>query len=617
MNFFERLSVSAGWITLAFSLLALFAINHDQAGAEPEAIEFMRPEELERGMEGRGRSVFTGTKIEQFKVEIISVLRDVEPGRDIILARVEAPQLRDGGVASGMSGSPVYINGRLIGAIAYTWGFTRESVCGITPIHEMLHDVIDNVEDDRDVPMSFAYALDDSIPVPNWGRAVSELLSGRGAIYPRNLSVSSDNAGLRRLETPVMVSGASARLIERMKPIMSQYGLAPVQSGTAGRLSVKPPELRPGSAVGIRLIGGDLNLTAIGTVTHRDGEEVYAFGHPFLDAGRLDAPMTGAYVHDIMPSLQLTFKLADGMDTIGAFRYDRGSVVHGRYGAAADTMPFDIVINRRDIGATGRYSYDIMRHEMFSPILVGMAAGISAERTEPQMQDTMADITMTMNIRGLDKPLIIRDMVYDQDIAWQLFAWGMTMGIVTGNPFTELEVDSVRLEIDLARGRNTAEIHSMRVDSHFVKLGEKVGVTALLRPYRSRELVEKRVELEIPADIQPGTELQVTVCDAWAAENLKRMNSPGEFIIESFDQMLSVIDQLERSDNLVVFMSLPRTGVSRMGRSMPDLPGSIMRVMRVSIESGAFPVQDALVQRVPTDWVISGRQSMPILVIEE
>jgi len=286
----------------AVAFLAAAALS----GSAP-AVDLMPTSELRAGMRGKGRTVFQGTRIEQFDVEILGVLRDAYgPRRDVILARADVPALKGGPIAGGMSGSPVYVKGKLIGAIAITWAFAKGGYCGITPIHEMLADA-------ASPRAARPPARQAAAPVPPSRLArLMGLAEGSPAERP-----AADGATLRRILTPVMVSHGSPRLLEALDPFLRAQGFMLMRSGAPGPLPSGPVRLRPGSSVGVRLIGGDLNYTAIGTVTCLRGRRVLAFGHPFLDEGDVSAPMTAAYVHAVVPSYYYPMKMAVGTASVG------------------------------------------------------------------------------------------------------------------------------------------------------------------------------------------------------------------------------------------------------------------------------------------------------------
>ena len=571
-------------------------------------VDLMPTAELRPGMRGKGRSVFQGRRIEQFDVEIVGVMRDAfGPKHDMIIARADAPALKQGPIAGGMSGSPVYVKGKLIGAIAITWAFAKGGYCGITPIHEMIEDA----KSPRPARPALEVATG-SVPRSR----LADLIGGKdiGETVPGEV----DALSLQRILTPVMVSDGSPRLLNRLNPLLKGQGLVLVQSGGAGRAPAGTPRLRPGSAVGVRLIGGDLNYTAIGTVTHIEGDRVLAFGHPLLDEGDMSAPMTAAYVHGVVPSYYYPMKMAVGTDAIGAVDRDRRTVLAGTLNKASATIPCDVTLVNKGTGATHRFHYELLRHRRYTPYLAGLGLATAYDRVAPAAGEFMAELAMTVRMEKRVEPLVLRDRFFGgAAIVWQLFGMAFELAALKENRFEKVRIESLAFDLTVEPGHETALIHSLRIDSRRVKPGAKLVIVVRLRPYRGPELVEKRATLTIPTDVPPGTPLEVVACDARQAEGLKRNSRPGVYVPETLDQLFALVRQLERSDHLIVYAALPRLGVSHMGRALPDLPESLARVMAWSNQTGVGPVRDALIERVPTPWVLQGAARMGILVVEE
>ncbi|MFP4687594.1 MAG: peptidase S55 SpoIVB, partial [bacterium] len=258
---------------------------------------------IEAGMEGYGRTVFSGTRIDTFAVKVLGVLENVMPGQDLILIRAESDTLHHTNIMSGMSGSPIYIGGRLIGALAYGWSFGKDPIAGVTPIEN--------------------------------------ILKSRQIEY-------SEPEGARRIVTPLIASGFSSAGLESLSENLRARGMpVEIMTGGSDKKEKTSAELEAGSAVGVQLVRGDLNLAAIGTVTHVDNEgRVYAFGHPFLNAGQIDFPMTAASVETTFASLQSSFKIASPLQPLGAITEDRQASIVGELGRQPEMIPVNVELSR-------------------------------------------------------------------------------------------------------------------------------------------------------------------------------------------------------------------------------------------------------------------------------
>ena len=346
----------------------------------PAATEFMPVDQVKPGMVGVGLTVFQGSKIEEFKVHILGVIRNViGPRRDLILARLEGGPLATTGVIAGMSGSPVYIDGRLVGAVSYSLGqFSREPIAGITPIQEM----VDATAMDAkravgqrawlDVPIThegIAQALRTAF---SWARPFADRATDTELLGGAELGPLASQVGtmLRPIATPLSLGGFSPEMAGELGTMFSGTGLTPlVGSGATGAAAADDhATLQPGDAVGVELINGDLSLGATGTVTHVDGQRVYAFGHPFYNLGPTQFPMTRAYVHTLIPSLASSAKLASSGETVGTIQQDRATAIAGLLGKGPDLIPVKIALEN-DRGLKKSFSFGIVNDQLFAPLL--------------------------------------------------------------------------------------------------------------------------------------------------------------------------------------------------------------------------------------------------------
>ncbi|HLG42888.1 MAG TPA: hypothetical protein VI643_05945, partial [Planctomycetota bacterium] len=300
------------------------------------------------GIECSGLSVFEGVKIETFQAVVIDVIKNfVGPKRDVILARLKPthPVVAKAGVIAGMSGSPCYIDGRVIGALAYGWTWARaEALIGITPIHDMIED------GSRQSPEVAG------IPAPAAGQ------------------------GLEAIRTPLMVSGVSGRAMERLQKELDRYSISVMPAGKGSGVHPKPGPLQPGSAIGATLCVGDMDFTGIGTVTYVDKDLVLAFGHPFFGEGHFEMPITTAVVHAVFAGLSRSFKIASPVDIVGGLEQDRSACIAGRLGRKTRMVPASITLHDRFDNLTKTVKVEILDHPRWLPMILDMTA-FSAEDT--------------------------------------------------------------------------------------------------------------------------------------------------------------------------------------------------------------------------------------------
>ena len=339
-------------------------------------------DEVKAGMTGTGHTVFQGTELQEFKVHILGVLRNVQgPRRSLILAKLEGGPLADTGVIAGMSGSPVYVDGRLIGAVSYSIGqFAKEPIAGITPIAEMIEAT---AETSRRAPAAQA-RVDLPVTAETFAAAIRQTSArigsfAEGAVDIGSVGVPSSTGGpmagtLRPIATPLIMSGVTAATRDLVSTIFSGTGLAPVLAGSSGGADTPKPSgpLRPGDAVGVSLLGGDAEMGATGTVTHVDGSRVYAFGHPFFNFGPTAFPMTRAYIYTSLPSLMSSFKIASLGDVIGTVQQDRATAIAGTLGAGPRVIPINLTLES-DRGPRRTFHYSVVDDQLFTPLLTYVA----------------------------------------------------------------------------------------------------------------------------------------------------------------------------------------------------------------------------------------------------
>ena len=343
----------------------------------PAATVTMPVDEVVPGMRGTGITVFQGTERSEFTVDIIGVLENaMGPRRNLILARLDGGPLAESGVIQGMSGSPVYVDGRLLGAVSYSMGsFSKDTIAGITPIDEMLRD-------DSASPSRVARAAP-RLRLPLASDTLTALLPNRltrpdpFAARPgdvRAVGLPADTAGalgvqLRPIATPLVMTGFAPEVIDRIAPVFRGAGLVAVAGGVASAQTMPDGPLQPGDAVGVSLIRGDLAMAGTGTVTLVDGGRVHAFGHPFYNLGAARFPMTRAYVHTVLPSQAISSKIAAVGDILGTIDQDRSTGISGSLGPGPRLVPMHVLLNAPDRDRVDTFDFEVVADELFTPLL--------------------------------------------------------------------------------------------------------------------------------------------------------------------------------------------------------------------------------------------------------
>jgi len=345
-------------------ILSLVSVSGAPVARSDEILPFS---EVKVGMKGEGRSVFEGTRVSRFDAVVIGLMENIAPKRNLILVRLSGEPVDRTGVLEGMSGSPIYVDGRVIGAVAYSWEFSKEAIAGVTPIEEMLEvQKRGSGEPGRSrtvpalpgaSPLSALFRPNDLV------RHFDNYLSEGGASAERV-------ASLTPIRLPLSFVGFPARLIDRLSPDLARAGLIPVQAGIAGKGQGVTTPLVPGSAVAAKLVKGDVEISAVGTVTFRDGDRILAFGHPLLNLGPTSLPMSSAVVHTLLPSLSASFKIASAtQDEAGSILQDRNVGIAGLTGVPARLIPVRVEISG-NTDRPQRFGFDVMEDSFLTPYLI-------------------------------------------------------------------------------------------------------------------------------------------------------------------------------------------------------------------------------------------------------
>ena len=514
----------------------------------------MTVDQLKPGMKGTGRSVFSGTEINEFGVEVIDVMHEVWPRGDMILCRLSGQGLEESGVVAGMSGSPVYIDGKLVGAVAYAWSFAKQPLAGVTPAAQMLR-----IWDEQDRSAG-----------PGGSR------SGR----------SSDNgglAGLSALPLPVAMSGFTPALARVVEPALKEFGLSPVgAAGTASSATWDTSKLVPGAAVGVALIDGDVRLSAIGTLTCRDGNRILAFGHPMLQAGNVRMPMVGGVIHSVLPSVETSFKLFSATGPVGTINQDRLAGIGGEIGPVPEMLPILTVVSSPSVSDT--YRFRIIEMEDLAPVLAASGLADVVYQTEGNLEEVTLASRMTVRFNSsqspspIPPPLVVEHRFSGTDPASDLFRTAKNeLDILFGNRFLPAPIAAVEFDLSFKPGRALAYLLSARPDRDRVRPGDTVRVTLGLRDFRG-DNSEQTIAVAIPEPTPEG-KLDIIIAPRDSLLALEAMRAPGRLEPGSFTDLLDLFSETGRENELVIAGYSARPGLTLAGKELPAPPPSLRSVL--------------------------------------
>ena len=563
-------------------------------------------DEIKPGMVGIGRTVFEGDRLEEFKVNIIGVLRNsIGPRRNLILAKLEGGPLANTGVIAGMSGSPVYIDGRLVGAVSYSLGqFSKEPIAGITPIDEMTADATlpgprrQVARVDLQMPLTQESLRASLRQAFAWIRPFAD--------SPSDVQVFGDqsvNAGigtlLRPIATPLSFGGFDPSVIDPVVSAFRDQGFVTIMAGSE-QLALaqsqsngsRGPALRPGDPIGVGLMNGDFEVGATGTVTEVDGTRVYAFGHPFYQLGPTQFPMTRAHVFTVLPSLAASQKIASTGEVVGIVSQDRATTIAGTLGPGPSMIPVTLTLSS-ERGTRKSFHIGIVRDQLFTPLLAYVA--ILNTLTSYERQNGVATYALkgAATLKKYGKVDFEDLFTGDQPSVGAAASVVAPINLLMRNAFDEVDIESLNLEIDASEQPRSATLERVWVDGPRVKAGGPATLKVLLRTYRGDEIT-KDITIQIPPNARGS--VQVMVADGVRLSQFEsRELQVQPMQATGLPQMIRVLNSARKNNRLYVRLVTRDDGAVVKGEPLAALPGSVLAVMEADRNGGSFrPLQSAL-----------------------
>ena len=570
-------------------------------------------DQIHEGMKGTALTVFQGVTPESMDVEVLGVMRNVNgPKGDIILVRLHGTKPEYTGVVAGMSGSPVYFDGKLAGALAFRIGeFSKEPIAGVTPIEEMLEiNALDHSSARGSAPASMRASSLDNI-FPNQGGTTQTASPGEGAALPPQ----SYSNYLKPIETPLVFNGFSDETLQRYASQFEAAGIVPVM-GIGSRSDRKQPEpIEAGSAVSAVLVRGDMDIAATCTVTYVDPQRLLACGHPLLQFGEVDLPMTKATVLATLPSPLNAFKIVNTTETVGAFVQDRQNGIMGVPGRESKMIPVTVAMHSGT--ATKEFHYEILNNARLSPLAMMATVFNALHGTNQYGEDITYRMKGVLSVKGYPD-VTLRNMFAPQDngqpaAALAAASIGERFGRIYSNPFDAPDVQGVRLDFDLVRERRSARLEAARTDMTEARPGDQIMVETVIRPYRGERLV-RQIPIRIPTSTSKGT-LRILVSDG---DTLDRMHRGTPMMNRGLGLAPTIALLNKERANDRVYVSLIQSDPEAMvaDKVMPTLPLSVMNVMenmrgtQDMVVLGESSVSEASTD--PLDYVVSGAHMLTI-----
>ncbi|HJQ70144.1 MAG TPA: SpoIVB peptidase S55 domain-containing protein [Blastocatellia bacterium] len=612
---------------LAIAICLLSAL----AGAAPAsttktALAFMPLEEVRPGMKGHGFSVFQGTNPERFEVEILGILDGVpNPKQSLIIAKLGGPLVARTSVFAGMSGSPVYIDGKLVGAVAYSFPFSKEPIAGITPIKYMI-DIFER--GDAEPPrtsqrasfntlMAAATASAPTLPAP-FAAQVGARAATNGLLTPYV------GQTIMPIATPVTFSGVPQAVLDMFADDLRKAGIQPI-AGIGGGSSLSPmaasndQTLAPGTSVSVQLVRGDFTIDAAGTVTHRDGERIYAFGHPFLSSGQTSWPMAESSVVTVIPNVNNSFKLSAGGNLVGSISQDRSTGVYGQLGAKPRMIPVKLTVHTsRNKAET--YNFEMVSDSFLSPLLMKIAMFSSILATERQVGAQTIKVAGRIAVNG--HPDIVLDNSFSSPSGAVLYAVNdvaRPLAVLFNSGFDAVDLRSIEVDVTSLDARSSGFLNRLWIDKTEVRPGDTIEIQAFARNDNGNEFVE-RIPLQIPTDAPIGP-LVIIVGDGASINQTDARTQPSaDFMPKDLGQLVRAINKLKKNNRLYVKVMRSGGGAIVNNEEMPVLPPSVLATLGSQRTAGGYtPLSVATLTESalpPSQFIISGQQTITINVVK-
>jgi len=581
------------------------------------ATEILPLESVKAGMKGKGRSVFAGNKIEEFDVEILGILANNSAKRNAIIARLSGRNLDQTGVLQGMSGSPVYIDGKLIGAVAFSFAYAKEPIAGITPIGEMLAIAGEKAPAATPEPARIPFSASVSR---------RDLFEAHRDYFTPPPSLESDGRTGAALATPLFFSGFSPRLLDEVRPFFAGLGFIPLaaSAGQTGSRSVIGLQtdltVREGDPLAIQLVSGDLDVAAIGTATYVDGARVFAFGHPLYNLGPVEYGMAKADIITIVPAYNNSFKIGSVGDTIGTILQDRTSGAYGEIGRVPKLVPLRLTLTPEN-GPAREFHLKIAADKILTPLLVNMVLSNVLGDEDRAVGD------LTLEVRGD----VYTDTspglaVHIEDLFSGNFdnavngVSGLVTAVVyylTNNEFKNVGIQQISLDVRASEQPKTASLERVWLDRYEVGPGETIQLKLYLKSYRGETKVEE-IPFQAPG-LPAGSEFNLVIADTKSMQQIELgQYRSGGLVPRSLEQLVRLLNSVRKNNRIYFKLIGSRPGLFLRGEEMPNLPPSMKSLFTSPRVGSVTPVEISVSTlaeyQMPVPFAFEGLAVIPLKI---
>ncbi|MBN2382645.1 hypothetical protein JXQ70_07165 [bacterium] len=601
------------WLAL-FTCLQFWSVPHLSGEQLSEGVPTIMPfSEVKPGMQGLALTVFQGYEVVEFPVEIIGTVPNIGPRKNMILARVGGQVLEHAGMIQGVSGSPVYIDGKLVGALSSSWAFSKDPIGGITPIEQML----EMARHHRATSGQTGLILPPDIAKP--AISLADLQHLLTQTYQSVLPQDNSGHVLQKLTFPLAIAGCSESAFAVLKGLFEPLGFEAVIGGRiplAGESSFSSSDasqpfedvpIGPGSAVAVDLISGDMAVSAVGTVTHVQGDTLLAFGHPMFSLGSTELPLVKAYVHAVIPSTMMSFKLASTTQPIGTVIRDGNDGIMAQLSRTPDLLPLKVTVRNADIQAIQQeYNYKLVKDPLLTPTLSFLALYNTLTSLEKNMGQATLTMTTTLVFEG-HRPICFRN-IYSSLFAVQESNRELQILLtLLANTFERIEPESLAIDIAFSNRLKSVTIQEINLARSSYQPGDTLDVSIMLQPFQ-QPAYSKKISIPLPLHWSEGLyALTLTNMQGQMINNLRR--NPSKYKPRSFEQLVRLLTEEHDQGLLYLKISRAGTGMVLRGEEYGNLPASMMTLFNPGPGSGMGSMQNEHVlyeSTLPTDAVVNG-----------
>lgn len=575
--------------------------------SELDSDRYITIDEVETSMSAYCLTVYEGTKVEKFPLEVISVVHNYEPGHNAILVKGTDERFIHTGPVAGCSGSPVFIDGRLAGALAFGWRYSKDPLYGVTPIKEMLQageiDAFGSSEQE-------GYSFDLTKPI-NLEKISKEILNTDFSF--------NKTSGIEALPSPVAVSGLSQKGLEQFNKGFEDAGLFAV-SGSPDKNSGQPGNpnditLEPGSILSVPLVSGDVSLAVTGTVTEVTDDKVYGFGHSFLGYGNVDLPMATGKVHTVVSTLPRSFKLSSPLKTVGSLQADQATAVVGEIGKEARRIPLNVTVDRyNDPEGLKKYECMMAVNETLSPnLLATVLAGTITKQGDLSPYGSI-EYDVDMNFKGLE-PIQFNNITSESRMNTFISDVMSSLALLMNNSYKKLYPESIEINVKISDKDVRGRIWSVSAFKTEVKRGENIKLGVIVEKVRGGKK-EYKCSFKVPEQLEPG-QYRIIICGANHYENFLAKMAPQKLLAENLQTLVQALNYSLSVDNtrLYFMFVLPPEGITIERAELPDLPGTRSMVLSDNKRTlEVKPFNKWLEKKIETGTVIQGNEILKITV---